>query len=34
VYGVPVGTHSFKIVGEWRTGGSTIPLSTNVTVAY
>jgi hypothetical protein len=34
IYGVPVGTHTFTMVGNYRTGGSTNTSSINVTVAY
>ena len=34
VYGVPLGTHTFTLVSNYRTGYSTQPASVNVTVAY
>lgn len=34
IYGVSVGTHRFTMVGKWANGGSTIPTSIDVTVAY
>lgn len=34
IYGVPLGTHTFTVVGNYRTGGSTAPASVSVTVAY
>ncbi len=34
IYGVPLGTHTFTIVGGFRTGGSTAPVSVSATVAY
>jgi hypothetical protein len=34
VNGVPLGTHTFTLVSNYRTGFSTPPVSVNVTVAY
>jgi len=34
VYGVPIGTHTFTLVGNYRTGGSTNTVTVNATVAY
>jgi hypothetical protein len=34
IYGVPVGTHTFSMVGGWRTGGTTTTSGTTVTVSY
>jgi hypothetical protein len=34
IYGVPLGTHTFTIVGGFRTGVSTAPVSVSATVAY
>jgi hypothetical protein len=34
VYGVPLGTHRFTVVGNYQTGGTTAPVSVNATVAY
>jgi hypothetical protein len=34
IYGVPVGSHTVTIVGNYRTGGSTSTMTQNFTVAY
>ncbi|HMA21877.1 MAG TPA: hypothetical protein VKO87_13795, partial [Gemmatimonadaceae bacterium] len=34
IYGVPLGTHSFTLVSNYRTGYTTPPATVNVTVAY
>lgn len=34
IYGVPVGTHTFTIVGNFHKGGQTPPWSSGITVAY
>jgi hypothetical protein len=34
IYGVPVGTHTFSMVGGWRTGGTTTTSQAVVTVSY
>jgi len=34
IYGVPVGTHTITVVGNYRTGGTTRPGTATITVAY
>lgn len=34
IYGVALGSHTFRVVGNYQTGGSTAPVSVNATVAY